>query len=275
MGGYQQGKEIFAQRGKFKLALPLCCIKVDARRGLLKQLKRLTLQYVIIRPSMAVLAIVLHSLRTYCPGNYSPYHGYIYVTAINFISVTVAMYALVQFYTVSKKDIKQFKPMSKMLSVKFVIFLSFWQQVLVSLFVTIHGIQATTYWSTDNIATGVQDALMCFEMLLAAIWHIWAFEYDQYDTGKKTNILSAMADTFNPYDIAADVYHSFFPEKLRNRTKKHSGAREISFDTSLSMETTSITAYEEGGDVENDEHQEKAEGEREEFSAKSFISSEL
>jgi len=125
MGGYQQGKEIFAQRGKFKLALPLCCIKVDARRGLLKQLKRLTLQYVIIRPSMAVLAIVLHSLRTYCPGNYSPYHGYIYVTAINFISVTVAMYALVQFYTVSKKDIKQFKPMSKMLSVKFVIFLSF------------------------------------------------------------------------------------------------------------------------------------------------------
>ena len=50
VGGYEQGKEIFSQRGKIKLAIPLCCIQVHPRRGLLRQCKRLTLQYVIIRP---------------------------------------------------------------------------------------------------------------------------------------------------------------------------------------------------------------------------------
>ena len=95
-----------------------------------------------------------------------------------------AMFALVQFYSVSRLDIAQYKPIPKFLSVKFVIFLSFWyvfliilnlfplysqlystlsylmlscrQSIVVSGFVAIHGLRETTYWSSDNIATGIQ-----------------------------------------------------------------------------------------------------------------------
>lgn len=45
------------------------------------------------------------------------------------ISVSVAMYCLIQFYYQIKDDIKEHKPFMKILSIKLVIFLSFWQSV--------------------------------------------------------------------------------------------------------------------------------------------------
>lgn len=211
VGGYENGKEMFAERGPFKLSVPLCCVQVKPKRGLLRQCKRLTLQYVVIRPAMTILAIILHTARSYCPGNYSPFRGYIYVTAVNFCSVTVAMYALVLFYSFAKEDIAKYKPIPKFLSVKFVIFMSFWQSIIVSAFVTIHGLRATTYWTTDNIATAVQNALLCVEMLLAAIAHHWAFSHHEFATGTRTSVLASAANAFSPSDIALDIYYSFFP----------------------------------------------------------------
>jgi len=218
VGGYDHGKEIFSQRDAFKLAIPLCCIKMHPKRGLLRQCKRLTLQYVVVRPAMTILAIILQSVERYCPGNYSPSHGYLYITFINFCSVTTAMYALVLFYSVSRHDIAQFKPIPKFLSVKFVIFLSFWQSICVSGFVTLHGLKPTTYWTTDNIATGVQDALMCVEMLIAALLHMYAYSYQEFVTGKRTGIIASAANAFSPTDIAHDVYHSFFPHSHSKRS---------------------------------------------------------
>lgn len=45
------------------------------------------------------------------------------------ISVSIAMYCLIQFYHQVSKDIKEHRPFLKILSIKLVIFLSFWQLV--------------------------------------------------------------------------------------------------------------------------------------------------
>jgi len=175
VGGYQHGKEIFSQKPSFKLVIPLSCITVHAKRGLLRWCKRMTLQYVLVRPSMTILTLILQIMSQYCPGNFSPIRGYFWITGANFISVSLAMYALVLFYSVSREEIASYKPIPKFLSVKFIIFLSFWQTVLVALFVSVHGIQDTTYWTSDEIATGFQNGLLCGEMLIAAVWHFKAF----------------------------------------------------------------------------------------------------
>lgn len=227
VGGYALGKEMFANKPPFKLALPLCCIVVTPKRGLLRQCKRLTLQYVVIRPLMTIISVILQSQGEFCPGNYSPLHGYFYVSVVNFFSVTIAMYALVQFYSVSKHEIAKYRPILKFLSVKFVIFLSFWQSIIVGLFVLIHGIEETTYWSTANISEGVQSALLCGEMLIAAIVHVWAFSWKDFDTGKRTPVLKSAADCFSPQDIYQDIYLSFFPKKASGYKEAKEEAKSI------------------------------------------------
>ena len=54
---------------------------------------------------------------------------------IEAVCVSVAMYCLIQFYYQIRNDIKQHSPFLKILSIKLVIFLSFWQTVSFLIFV--------------------------------------------------------------------------------------------------------------------------------------------
>lgn len=49
--------------------------------------------------------------------------------AVECVAVSIAMYCLIQFYYQIKDDISQYSPLLKIVSIKLVIFLSFWQSV--------------------------------------------------------------------------------------------------------------------------------------------------
>lgn len=53
--------------------------------------------------------------------------GYIYITIVYNISISLALYALVLFYVATKDLLRPFDPVLKFFTVKSVIFLSFWQ----------------------------------------------------------------------------------------------------------------------------------------------------
>ena len=53
----------------------------------------------------------------------------IQVLVVECAAVTIAMYCLIQFYVQVKDDIQQHSPFLKILSIKLVIFLCFWQSV--------------------------------------------------------------------------------------------------------------------------------------------------
>lgn len=212
-GGYERTKNAFEQRSPFKLVIPLCCWEVYPRRGMLRWLSRLTLQYVLIRPTMAFVSVFLQVGGRYCNGELTMFNaGYPYITAINLVSVTVAMYALVLFYVVAKDELKPYNVVPKFLSVKFIIMMSFWQSVVVAGLVEINVIHDTARWSTDNISTGVQNALICFEMLIVSIWHLSAFHYQEFASQgpSRTNIYESILISFNMIDVFREIYHSFF-----------------------------------------------------------------
>lgn len=54
---------------------------------------------------------------------------FLQVIVFESVSVTIAMYCLIQFYYQIKEDISEHRPFMKILSIKLVIFLSFWQSV--------------------------------------------------------------------------------------------------------------------------------------------------
>lgn len=58
---------------------------------------------------------------------YSPDSGYLYITIIYNISITIALYALGYFYLATKDLLRPYDPVLKFATVKSVIFLSFWQ----------------------------------------------------------------------------------------------------------------------------------------------------
>ena len=91
IGGHERAFQVFYGR-LLKLPAPLCCVTVTIRRDLLKFCKLGCLQYAVLRPVVTVIAIVAHTKQTLCPGNFSPKFSYVYIAAINFVSVTIAMY---------------------------------------------------------------------------------------------------------------------------------------------------------------------------------------
>lgn len=61
-----------------------------------------------------------------CSGP-SVHSGYFYVTLIYNMSVSLALYALFLFYFATRELLQPFEPVLKFLTIKAVIFLSFWQ----------------------------------------------------------------------------------------------------------------------------------------------------
>ena len=58
---------------------------------------------------------------------YRPHGGYLYITIVYNISISLALYALFLFYFATKELLHSYDPVLKFLTVKSVIFLSFWQ----------------------------------------------------------------------------------------------------------------------------------------------------
>jgi len=57
----------------------------------------------------------------------SPMSAYLYIAIIYNISISLALYALLMFYCATKEQLQPFDPVLKFLTVKSVVFLSYWQ----------------------------------------------------------------------------------------------------------------------------------------------------
>jgi len=224
---------------KISLPLPCLCIKVDpSSDGFLATLKYGILQYVVIRPMSTVVAIILQLHGLYCPDNWSPQRGHVYLTIVNFISLNIAMYSLFAFYSAMKDDLRPKKPLLKFICVKVIIFLTFWQGAVISVLAHFGVIHATEYWTTDNIATGLIAVFLTFELFILSIVVWFAFPYREYlivPQRAPARIVSqfpqvtkyvrqhkwydGIVDALNPVDLVRETI-GFFPYLWSKITKK-------------------------------------------------------
>ncbi|KAI9207655.1 organic solute transporter subunit alpha/Transmembrane protein, partial [Polychytrium aggregatum] len=160
------------------------------------------LQYVVVRPVMTLVAVVLQALQRYCPESFSPVYGHFWYMVLNVTSVSICMYALITMYYTIHDEIESYNPFSKFLSIKLVILLTMWQNLLIGMLVHYGVIQATQYWSRTNVGNGVQSMLVCFEMFVVSIVHLYAFSAKGYsNTGSKSlSFGKALSLCLNPVD---------------------------------------------------------------------------
>ncbi|XP_073448693.1 transmembrane protein 184B isoform X4 [Aquarana catesbeiana] len=152
--------------------------------GFLRFCKQATLQFCVVKPLMAIITVILQAFGKYRDGDFNVASGYLYVTIIYNISVSLALYALFLFYFATRELLSPYSPVLKFFMVKSVIFLSFWQGMLLAILEKCGAIpkinSAEVTVGEGTVAAGYQNFIICVEMFFAAIALRYAFTYKVY-----------------------------------------------------------------------------------------------
>jgi len=222
-------------------------------------------QYCFIRVTMTITAVVTQYFDRYCLESLNPAFSHIWVMVIEGVAVTVTMYCIIQFYIQIKADIAQHKPILKVLAIKLVIFLSFWQTILISFLTSSGAIAASPKIQTPDIKVGIPSMLLCIEMALFAVFHLWSFSYRPYVIGSKQYQdvyghlkeseppkyhggplgVKAIFDAFNPWDLIKATARSakwlFRDRKYRTQDPSYSTVHDS--DAQKMNDLDAPTAY--------------------------------
>ena len=196
------------------------------------------LQYVLLKFVCSIVVMILERNNIYKEGDFTPRGGYLYICILTNLSQCWALYCLIFFYYATKNELGSIRPVGKFLSVKALVFFTWWQSVMISILYQMDliphyqegrifmgnawdgisgdddisddgesdaslaaaakavgnatmqllstaapGGEMTTQeeWSAEDVAKGMQDYLICIEMFLAAIVHIFVFPHTEYD----------------------------------------------------------------------------------------------
>jgi hypothetical protein len=183
---------------------------VQLGHAFLVWVRRGVLQFVFVKPLMALVALGAAWAGRYHEGSPSPRDAYAWTALINNISVSLALYFLVMFYLACESILEPFEPLAKFLVVKSVVFFSYWQYcvlVVLALLGVLPGGQEQ--------ASRLQSALVCAEMAVASLAHAWAFPWADYveDTRNGPGSSSKMARVLASHSLTQRRFESFQEEQ--------------------------------------------------------------
>ncbi|XP_052794946.1 transmembrane protein 184C-like [Mya arenaria] len=194
-----------------KHLIPFCCLPPwPMGSKMLQRCKHGVLQYTVVRPITTIIALICEVNGVYHEGKFSGKAGWTYLVIINNISQIWAMYCLVLFYRATRQMLAPIKPIPKFLCVKFVVFFSFWQSVLIAGFVKLKVIPSETEFYPDGedaIGKAIQDFLICIEMFIAAVMHYFAFSHKPFinEAAPQGNCCQSFMSMWNIQDVRDDV----------------------------------------------------------------------
>lgn len=189
------------------------------------------------------------------------------------------MYFIIQFYVQTKTDLAEHRPLLKVTAIKLVIFLSFWQNLLISMLTSSGAVKPTSKIQTPDIKVGIPAMLLCIEMSIFSVFHLWAFPWKVYDI-RRSHIVAAesapgffpdpktayqggtlgtraLAEAFNPWDIIKNVARAFRWISIGRKTRHH----DISYKTSsndgngLQPTQNQFTAFKRGAGAGSTPHE--------------------
>jgi hypothetical protein len=193
------------------------------------------LQYVLLKFVCSLAILILERYGLYKEGNFTYKGGYLYTCVLTNLSQCWALYCLIFFYYATKNELAPIRPVGKFLSVKALVFFTWWQSVGISILyqmdliphyqssgftsaskdtlgadkssepdfsvpmstedaLAFDQLGGSAFWSSlnsgsasgiidytpEDVAKGLQDYLICIEMFVAAMVHIFVFPHSEY-----------------------------------------------------------------------------------------------
>ncbi|KAL4559123.1 hypothetical protein LXL04_031257 [Taraxacum kok-saghyz] len=149
-------------------------------------------QYMILKLIFAPLAMIFQYLGVYGEGKIEWRYAYPYMAVVLNFSQSWALYCLVQFYSVTKDKLAPIKPLAKFLTFKSIVFLTWWQGVAVAILFSMGAFNGPL---ADELQTRIQDYIICIEMGVAAVVHLYVFPAAPYKSGERcVRDVSVMTD---------------------------------------------------------------------------------
>jgi len=224
------------RKDKRQLPLPFCCWRYRPTKAyFMYTVKWAVLQYVIIRPAVSITGIICEAYGVLCEsggfGLNSIHFANLYLQAIDFVSITVALYGLLLFYGLVHEELSGRRPLAKFLAIKLIVMATFYQSFVLS---ALEGrvIKSTQYWTATNIANGLNALAICIEMVFFSIFMWWAYSPNEYNVpdAKKTSIWRPLWDSINYTDFAIEIFGSFrfFFDSARSKPSTHGNSHRIS-----------------------------------------------
>jgi hypothetical protein len=211
--GYLGGEEHALQlkRGSEVTCLfPLCWFgSFPLNRSTLRTWKALLVQYMVLKPILSVTAMYLLVHDLYDEASWSFNNAHVYFVIVQNVSVTLAFSSLVYFFVEFKDALQPHKPIGKFAAVKAVLFLTFWQSVALGLLVHFGFVKGSKegLWKPTEVSTGIQDFVICIEMLGLCYLHRFVFSERPYVpvTGYHAIDCKSVAFLCSQSDVVLDV----------------------------------------------------------------------
>lgn len=188
--------------------------------AVLMECQILAMQFVLVRPVTSILLFISETFIVEPPDEDDPYHYFkspnFYIAMITNVSVFFAFNGLLKFYHAVHEDLRWCKPFSKFMSIKGIVFLTFWQGLLISIIVNLHlqgssrraaaispaelatnapttllqtaapvpapvrYLEEEEMQSSNQLAAQIQNFLICLEMLFFSIAHWCVFPAEEW-----------------------------------------------------------------------------------------------
>lgn len=160
---------------------PLCYLDPIRVSPLFVRKCRLCLfQFMVIKPLVTIAVLILGAKNMMGNSLLDLTKGYFWTTLVYNVSITVAFTALLYFYNGLKDLMEGKNALMKFLCVKSVIFVSFWQGLLIQILAATGLLPTFSYWTPEETPTALQDLLICMEMMLVAFAHKYCFSSDEF-----------------------------------------------------------------------------------------------
>lgn len=217
----EQG-ELLATKDKRNLVFPFCCFRFRASKPyFIHAVKWSVLQFVIVKPALAIAAIITEALGVFCETSQSFAFANVYIEIVDFVCITIALYGLIILYTLIHDEIADHRPLSKFLTIKVIVALVFYQGFIFTLLEHFNVIKPTLYWTTTNISDGLNALATTVEMVFIALFQLYAFPASEYkpeikDDRPHTSFWRSFIHSQNYSDFVLDIFYSikFFFDSL-------------------------------------------------------------
>ena len=170
LGGERAVIEMLEKRPQVPLIFPLHWMEPwEMGAELFYSCKYGALQYVLVKPTCALIMFISGAAGLYGPNSFSLARLHFYVFFFSNVSQMWALYCLVMFYVALKDELAPFNPVLKFVIVKAVVFFCFWQGMLLGMLAYMGYIQDTDDFDAAHIVEAIQELLVCVEMVIVSV----------------------------------------------------------------------------------------------------------
>ncbi|KAJ7770195.1 DUF300-domain-containing protein [Mycena maculata] len=212
-----RAENAMVRKDKRPLLFPLCFWRYRPTKPyFMYSVKWAVLQYAVIRPAVSLAGIICQAFNVLCDSeSFNVHFANVYLEAVDFVSISIALYGLLLFYALTKEELAGRRPLAKFLSIKLIVIFTFYQSFVFS---ALSGkvLKATKYWTVTDIEDGLNALAICIEMILFSALMMWSFssnEYTRKPGTPATSVWRPLWDSINYADFAVEIFgslHFFF-----------------------------------------------------------------